>query len=565
MYSLNWLQRFLKGELDVSKLWAPNFNVSFIRPNKITGTLPENPFNVVITKPDFSVKPRKITFKPTANNIESNIGGNPDINNGITPFAFDRPYFPLTDFNQYEGAMLSPIGNIGKRTNPLWGVYDVRGNINKFLMYGTEHDVHSMHLFEKMLEENDLKNKYQLITVEYPKFISVIEEGLPDNVIDDFYEIRGNNKDFSRPLLMPYTTTPIRTSGAIWVEEDAGVNERFLENSDFTNNPITEDEWDEVLALVQDINNNDFIFDDFERSLILRRNSAGQLVLGFTKYKYTPLATDNYTDAIEMGRKLERAGLKANQNGVVKKSSKPTKQDVAKILNGVTRAEIVVTEYDSGKMVVHAVWRLYHQNDIVGYLKYGTEEEIINTRKAEKVFTENNLVERFNKYINVKYSRILADNADDLPPEILKKVYEEFDANKAAIRNADDRAKKIFILSPVDTDVFCWGNLGNDLQSIYTALARLGGRPIKAEAWGEFFDLMLELEKAGVYYGDAYNNIGFKGKVGEKLDVIYTDFEDEGIANALKEVQNLGNSLNAYGLKEPNFYTDNVDLENLPF
>ena len=47
-FTFNWLDKFIKGKLDISKLWAPNFRESFIKPDK-SGNLPDIPYNSDIT------------------------------------------------------------------------------------------------------------------------------------------------------------------------------------------------------------------------------------------------------------------------------------------------------------------------------------------------------------------------------------------------------------------------------------------------------------------------------------------------------------------------------------
>ena len=548
VHNLNWLNDFINGR-PLERIFPGNlFELQNPRKVKFSVDLSETPKPIIETE----------TPAPGDNKFPLF---------GRTSFLFDKPYFPLSHFSSYDNASLFPMGNIGKKTNPIWMVSDVMGNINKFLGYGTEKDIRAMHLFDRIVKENELKGKYELVDLEYPEFISVVEDGLPSNVWGDISTIKGNVKYPSNAVLAPYIMTPVRTEGAIWVEDDASVNAKFRENSNFANNPITSEEWDEILALLQDINNNDFIFDDLEKSVHFIRNSEGKLIIVFSKFKYTDLSTGNYSDVISMGRKFERAGLKANEYGVVKKPVANNDEDVAKMLKDVVRAELVVTDRGQGLVAVHAVWRLYNKTGkIVGYLKYGTEDEIINTRKADRIITENNLVERFNKHINIKYSKILADNPDALPPDILKGVYAEFDRVKSFIRDVDKRAQKMFILSPVDEDAFCWGNTGTDQQSIYSALARLGGGPITAAQWEENFNFISELERLGVHYDDIYNNWSAKGKKGEKLDVIFADFEDEGFANMLiEETRELGRSLTIYGLKEPTPYIDNLSSEESSF
>lgn len=476
-----------------------------------------------------------------------------------TSLPADRPYLPIENFDGYENATLFPMGNIGKKMNPVWGIYDFRGHINKFLMYGTETDVFRMRIFDRMIKGNDLKGKYELVDIEYPEFISAIEEGLPDNVIDDFYEIRGNNKDFSRPLLMPYTTTPIKFNGSIWVEDDPAMNATFREKSDFANKPITPAEWDEVLALIQDINNNDFIVQDFAKSILLGRNTQGKLIVRFIKLKDTLSQIDNYNDVISIGKKLEREGLKLKRGSIVQKPEIKL-ANTPDVLKNVNRAELVVTEIDNS-LIAHAVWRLYDNNNkVVGYLKFGTEDEIINTKKLHKIITENNLLEKF-EGVKISYPQILAESVDSLPKNVLDDIYEKYERIKIFIRNPKDRAKLMFVVSPVDESGFCWGNVGADKRSLLFAQVKLNNKPISTKEWDIIFRFFSELEQYGFSYDDLYNNLFLKRDRDNNLIMTMIDFENEGTPNMLSDLQLLGNKFNQIGIKEQHYYWDRLALD----
>ena len=543
MHNLHWLDDFINGR---------PLNMFF--PRNLFEL--ENPQRV-----EFSVEPEE-TPAPTFDIYPS-----PEDDDfpflDPTSYKFDKPYFPFSHFSNYNQANLFLMGNVEKKKNPLWLVRDIRGLITKFLKYGTEADIRAMIWLDQILEENGLKEKYPLLDIERLEFVSIVEDGLPSNVIEDIADIRENNRYSRNSVLQVYETTPVNTSGAIWVDNDFGINARFLEDSDFKNNPITQEEWDEFMSLIQDINDNGFVFANFDR-VLFRRNNQGKLVVIFTDFEYTDMESYNYTDAVAAGRKLENVGLKVSKYGVIRNTTTfQTEQDVKNILKDVIRAELVVTEREPGKVLVHAVWRLYNRKGkVVGYLKYGTEDEIINTKKVHKVMTENQLVERFGGTIELQYSRIMAESTDGLPKEILDGVLAEYERVRKYIRDVDNRAQKLFIISPVDDDAFCWGDIGTDKQSILFAQVRLNNQIISAVEWEAIFNFVSELKRLGVSYDDIYNNLALKRRPNKKLVVIMKDFEDEGTPNMLLDLQRLGRSFNQYGLKERNFYIDNLILEN---
>ena len=544
--NLSWLEKFIKGEPIRAFFRNPIFPPSpFILSNHRYAKIVGSPINISGQISD----EKKAILSGKKSNLQ--------ITN--TSFQFDKPYLPWESFNSYEKATLFPMGNIQSKTSPFWLVSDVKGNINKFLYYGTETDVHRMHLFGQIIKENNLDTKYQLIDIEYPEFITVIDEDLPLNVSKDFAEIK-ENAHYRKEEFVPYTTTPIKLNGAVWMEKEPSVNAKFRESSSFANNPITQAEWDEVEALIQDINNYDFIFDDLEGSIILRRNTQGKLVVGFKKFKNSVLLSDNYSDVNAMGKHYENIGLKADKTGVVRNISKNNIELDPNVLKNVTRAEIVVTDYGPD-VVTHAVWRLYDNvGKIVGYLKYGTEDELVNMKKMHKIITENNLLDKFDA-INIQYQRILTENPEKfLPKKVLDEAYHKFTSNINLIRNPGLRAKVMFVTAPIEFEAFCWGNLGTDEQSVMTAKARLKYKSITAKEWEQIFNFFMELETLGFKYDDLYNNLELGRDKNFMLNVLLKDLESEGHTDILKEIQDIGNTFNSYGLKEPAPNIDNKDL-----
>ncbi|MCR5504885.1 MAG: hypothetical protein K6E94_04975 [Elusimicrobiaceae bacterium] len=544
---LNWLKKFIKGEPIRAFFRNPIYPPSpFISSNPRYAKIAEAPMDI---SDQISDEERKILS-----------GGELNLQLANTSFQFDKPYLPWESFNSYEKATLFPMGNISSKTSPFWLVSDVTGNINKFLYYGTETDVYRMHLFDQIIKENNLDTKYKLIDIKYPEFITVIDEDLPLNVSEDFAEIKVN-AHYRKEEFVPYTTTPIKLNGAVWVEKDPVINAEFLENSAFVNHPITQAEWDEIEALIQDINNYGFVFDDLESSLILTRNEEGKLVVGVKKFKDSVLLSDNYSDVNSMGKHYERVGLKADRNGVVRNISKKDIELNPNVLKNVNRAEMVITDYGPD-VVTHAVWRLYDNvGKNVGYLKYGTEDELINMKKMHQIITENNLLDKFDA-INIQYQRILTENPEKfLPKKVLDEVYQKFTSNINLIRNPSLRAKVMFVTAPIEFEAFCWGNLGTDEQSVMTAKARLKYKPITANEWEQIFNFFMELETLGFKYDDLYNNLELGRDKNFKLNVLLKDLETEGSnTDILKEIKDIGNTFNAYGLKEPSPKIDNVDL-----
>lgn len=364
----------------------------------------------------------------------------------------------------------------------------------------------------------------------------------------------------SAPLNRPNLQLTSRTSNGVWFEQDPKIIGKFLTTSAFANNPITENEWETVETIVQEINEKGFAFDDLKKSIFLSRNHQGEIVVEFTELKESAFEVDNSLQLYNIKNYLEDIGIKIGKSGTIRKPQVMPKLDPT-ILTNVNSADLVVTE-TSEQVITHAVWRLKDNNGkVVGYLKYGTEDELINMEKLHKIISENNLLNKFDA-IKIKYQQLLTENPENyLPKKVLDEVYEKYGKIEKLVRNPSLRAKVMFVTVPMEGGTFCWGNLGNDEISIKSAMARIHYKPITAKEWEQLYNFFVELEKHNFQYDDVYNNLELGRDNEEILNVKLTDFETEGGPHdMLNKIKELGNTFNSNGIKEPNPYIDAVDL-----
>ena len=246
---------------------------------------------------------------------------------------------------------------------------------------------------------------------------------------------------------------------------------------------------------------------------------------------------------------IERIFTRLNEKGLAETKPVPPTP-----LNNVTEAILMFS--DSGEVRAHAAWRLLDNHGrIVGYLKYGTEEEIARTKKADEDITKNNLLEKFN-LINIEYSKIIAEDTKDLPANIVQQIEEEFNRIKHLIRESETRTNKIFIVSPVDTRGFCWGNLDKDEKGIETAFNAIHRIKIRSDEWEQIVNFFQQIG-----HDDISNNLYFRRDLRNKLNIGIIDFEPVkgSLANPTLELQKLGNMLNSKGLKEPSYLDNRID------
>ena len=204
----------------------------------------------------------------------------------------------------------------------------------------------------------------------------------------------------------------------------------------------------------------------------------------------------------------------------------------------IARVELVKTPDG----VLRSVWRAYSADgQTVGYVKYGTEEELQRGLQLDAIIRENNLLKKYD-LLEIEYSRPIAEDLTPLNPEVQAEVKRGI----ADIRNKNPRFYMYgtpFVASPVDTGGFTQTGLkAGDL-------ALLNGAPITDKEWLQVVSFYKDLNRLGFYHTDIMGNLHFRRTPEGKLKISLLDYELFGVSDML-ELKDLETEMRALGLKE---------------
>lgn len=493
-----------------------------------------------------------LDFETAPNGVPDNVFEMEIIENSLNKMGLIKEA-PVAPLNNVVQARLVPVNDELVAARAVWELLDGEGKTVGYLKYGNDAEIGRAKLLHKIITENNLLNGYTLFDFEYPEVltenVTSLNGEVMEDVTEDFESIKDYMRNASRRAKSYFVTTPIDANGFV-----VGQNSFFptkeaghLAADKLNNQMITDEEWIEIEDFFRKLNDKGFVHEDLINNMFFSRSKDGKLKISILDFEPLLNQPNNVRDL---------RIIKNYFNGL-----KP--YFTPSILQNVTRAELVVTERGN-YLTVHAVWRLYDSHGkVIGYLKYGTPEEIKNTKNLHEIFSTKGFREKFNS-IGIEFPQILAEDVMGMPEDILQGIKDEFDRIKHLVRDPDIRAKTMFVLSPINENGFCWGNTRSGREGLLFAQVKLNNKPITSVEWGTVVDLIMALNQKGVYYDDIYNNLFFRRDKNNKLIVSLIDFENENYSNSLRDLQNLGNMFNAIGIKEPSFYYDNMfpyDLE----
>ncbi|MBO4707433.1 MAG: zeta toxin family protein [Elusimicrobiaceae bacterium] len=489
-----------------------------------------------------------LDFEPTPNKVPDNTFELEIIEQslnkmGLVKKTLKSPPDPLSNVVK---ASLVPVTDGIVDARAVWELSDKKERTIGYLKYGNKTEIDRAKLFHEIVTENDLLENYTLFDLEYPQILSTdissLNKDVLKNIKADFSGIKNYMRESSKRNTTYFVTTPIDASGFTVGRTIFPTKERGHSAAEkLSNKIITDEEWAQIEDFFNKLNSKGFVHEDLMNNMFFKRDTDGKLQISILDFENVVKVSTNADDI----RRME------NYFNELKPYFK------LGVLQNVNRSELVITERGKS-LAVHAVWRLYdNHGKIVGYLKYGTPEEIENTKRLHKIFTTKGLHEKF-KNIGIEYPQILAEDATGIPDAVLKNIKEEFKRVKHLVRDPNTRARTMFVLSPINEEGFCWGSMRNGRESVLFAQVKINNKPITSIEWGTLVDLILELNSSGFFYDDIYNNLFFRRNANNKLIISLIDFENEIFSNSLRDLQNLGNLFNAIGLKEKSFYYDNL-------
>lgn len=274
---------------------------------------------------------------------------------------------------------------------------------------------------------------------------------------------------------------------------------------------------------------------------------------GFT---FKPYKTDVYVPPHTNAAVFQREGANLALSGYspaprnVSPAEKPAKLSVSDI------KQIDLVETDDG--VLRSVWRASSSDGrTIGYVKYGTPEELQRGIQLDAIIKENNLLKKYD-LLDIEYSRPLAADLSGLSPEL----QEALKSGIAGVRKLNPRFymhDTPFIMSSVDTSGFTQAGLKAD------DLALLNGAPITDKEWLQVVAFYKDLNTLGFYHTDIRGNLHFRRTSSGKLKITLLDYELFGVSDMM-DLEDSEKALRSLGLKEDvstavypyNLHPDNI-------
>jgi hypothetical protein len=447
-------------------------------------------------------------------------------------------------------AKLVPVNDDIVEARAVWELKDKDGKTIGYLKYGMMEEIQRTRLFNQIISDNNLQEKYPLLVIEYPQIIeediAFMDENIFKGVEDDFERIEDDVRSASSRTQLYFAMTPVDASGFvvannIWPSEEAGV----LAAQKLNGKSITEEEWQQIADFFKELNNKGFVHEDLVNNMFFKRDKEGKLHI-------TVLDFEKVVDPINNDQNIR--AMKNYFNGI-----KP--YFIPKIFrDDQVRAKWVLSDW-SGRLQPYIRWALYDGNDkVIGDLIYSTTEKIESIKKLNQIITENNLRKQFSN-IDIEYPQVLTESAEGLSiPAMLRIIRDrQFLDNTILPHYFDEGNKTMFIMSPIDDSGFRWSDTKIDpkrQQGENFGHVKIDNNPITAAEWNSIFNFVVELNKNGFVCENIYDNLVFRRNEDGRLILTITDFGlGKGNTN-IQEMQQLGRMLYSVGIKERNAFLD---------
>ena len=172
----------------------------------------------------------------------------------------------------------------------------------------------------------------------------------------------------------------------------------------------------------------------------------------------------------------------------------------------------------------HLVWKLFDEDEeVVGYAKYGSNNELERTKQFDQLMRQNKWQEQFN-LLDIQYARVLAEDFDSLPYAVRQKIT----MSKAAagafgqVRSYEDRSEQPFVVSALTLQGLTLGQCTEypELMSVI-----LNNQALSAAEWEQVKGFFAALHKAGFQHTDLTNNLYLSRNEEGKLQLALLDFE----------------------------------------
>lgn len=254
---------------------------------------------------------------------------------------------------------------------------------------------------------------------------------------------------------------------------------------------------------------------------------------------FKPYKTDVYVPPYTNAAIFQREGANlALSGGLPAQSNMPPAETPALSISDIKKVDLVET----GDGILRSVWRASSSDGrTIGYVKYGTPEELQRGLHLDAIIKENNLLNKYD-LLEIEYSRPLAADLSALSQELQA----ELKSGIADVRKLNARfymCDTPFIMSSVDTGGFTRVGLKKE------DLALLNGAPITDKEWLQVVSFYKDLNTLGFYHTDIRGNLHFRRTSSGKLKITLLDYELFSVSDML-ELEDYEKRLRSLGLKE---------------
>lgn len=256
-------------------------------------------------------------------------------------------------------------------------------------------------------------------------------------------------------------------------------------------------------------------------------------------FSFKPYKTDVYVPPYTNAAIFQRDGANLALSGSLPPQIMPPAEKTAELsISDIKKVDLVET--DDG--VLRSVWRASsYDGRTIGYVKYGTPEELQRGLQLDAIINENNLLNKYD-LLEIEYSKPLATDLSGLSQELQAGLK----SGIADVRKLNARFYMYdtpFIMSSVDTSGFTQVGLKAE------DLALLNGAPITDKEWLQVVAFYKDLNTLGFYHTDIRGNLHFRRTPSGKLKITLLDYELFGVSDML-ELKDSEKVLRSLGLKE---------------
>ncbi len=174
----------------------------------------------------------------------------------------------------------------------VWEIRNSQGEITSYFKYGSRSELERTKQIDKIIKDNNLIEKYNLIEIEYPKIISEGTDAIPASLKPqlqrDFDKIYTSVRDVKKRTTTPFITQRVDISGFTIVDLNAKKGSNALQL--LNNQPINQKEWKQVVEFYADLNRNGFYHTDVWHNLHLSRTPQGKLKITLIDFEHMNVA-----------------------------------------------------------------------------------------------------------------------------------------------------------------------------------------------------------------------------------------------------------------------------------